>query len=828
MSFVWPYALIALPLALAGVLLLFKSSRRARQRLLGHFATPRLLPLLLASHSPVLRRFKQGILLVGILLTVLALARPQWGYDWQEKQSRGVDVIFVLDTSKSMLTQDVQPNRLERAKLAILDTVEKMGGNRIGLVAFAGDAFLLCPLTLDYDAFRQTLEAVDVNTIARGGTDIGAGLDEAAAALEKSGNHKIIVLLTDGEDLEGEGINEAKALASQNVTIYTVGVGTPQGDIIPIRDANGGTDFVRDQRGQIVKSHLDAATLTSIAEATHGFYQPLGATGEGLAKVYEEGIKKIPEQTLSAQMQRQPIERYQWPLAAGTLLLALEMLIGTRRPSWRRNNLTTVNLADPLPVSAAQRSSIKTPQGSKPPVIATALLLTLFLAAGGRSHAADSPAPDSPAAAQPALSADTALPPPSVPTTTEPAPGAQTGTATTAPAQQYSAKDAQSLFQKGDYLGAAEAYGQAADANPQDGRFRYDQGESLYRGGNYDSAADAFSKTLSSNDLQLQERSYYNLGNTHYRLGEADQKQDPQKTQTSWEQAVKDYQNALELNADDADARYNLGVVKQQLEVLKKQMEQQKQQQNQQDKNGQKQDQQQNQSQNQQQNQSQQNQSQQNQQQNQSGQQNNSQPNQSQNGQKQPQNQSGQQNSSGSPSQSQSQTGQPQPQNQPGQQNSSSGNKPNQQNSPGSQNQPHPGQGGQQKQPGPSPTPGDQNKPQNQGAQPGQKPSDQNQNGQQPQAAAQNGTNPAGQEPGPQNAGQQKAAAAGGTSGAAAASSSTDENQAANGTVVAGGMTREEARQLLDSLKSNEHKLPATNLQNSNAKPSPDQYQKDW
>ncbi len=803
MSFVWPYALIALPLALAGVLLLFKTSQRARQRLLGNFAAQRLLPLLLASHSPVLRRLKQGLLAGGVLLTVLALARPQWGYDWEEKQSRGVDVIFVLDTSKSMLAQDVQPSRLERAKLAILDSVEKMGGNRIGLVAFAGDAFLLCPLTLDYDAFRQTLEAVDVNTIARGGTDIGSGLDEAATALEKSGNHKIIVLLTDGEDLEGEGVNEAKALAEQNVTIYTVGVGTPQGEIIPIRDANGGTDFVRDQRGEIVKSHLDAATLTGIAEATHGFYQPLGATGEGLTRVYEEGIKKIPEQSLSAQMQRQPIERYQWPLGVGALLLAIEMLIGTRRPSWRRSNLATVNLAEPLPVSSARRSSIKPTPERKPPVIAAALLLTLFLGGYGRSEAADSPAATQAAdASQPTQSVQSA----------EPAPPAQTGAAAPTPSQQYSIKEAQSLFQKGDYLGAAEAYGQAADAT-QDGRFRYDQGESLYRGGNFDAAADAFSKTLSSNDLQLQQRAYYNLGNTNFRLGQADIKDDPKKAQASWEDAVKDYQNALELNSNDADARYNLGVVKQQIEELKKQMEQQKQQQD-------KPDQQQNQT---QQNQSQQNQQQNQSQQNQSGQQNDSQQNQPQNSQSQSQNQSGQQKQSSSDnnqnppnasgSQNQSQNGQKQS----GQKNSPSpANKPNQQNSAGPQNQPQQGQRGQQNKPG------DQNQPGNQPDQSGQKPGDQNKNGPQPQPASQ-----AGKEPGQQNAGQTKAAAVGGTSGAAAGSPK-DGDQTVNGTVAAGGMTREEARQLLDSLKSNEHKLPASNLQNSNGKPSTDQYQKDW
>jgi len=811
MSFHWPYALFALPLALAGVLILFKTSARAREQLLGRFAAQRLLPLLLASHSPVLRRIKHGVLAAGVIFTVFALARPQWGYDWQEKQGRGVDVIFVLDTSKSMLTQDVQPNRLERAKLAILDTAEKMGGNRIGLVGFAGDAFLLCPLTLDYDAFRQTLETVDVNTIARGGTDIASGLDEAATALENSGNHKIIVLVTDGEDLAGEGVNEAKALAEQNVTVYTVGVGTAAGDLIPILDPKGGTDFVRDQRGEIVKSHLDADTLTSIANATHGFYQPLGPTGEGLAKVYDEGIKKIPQQDLASQMQRAPVERFQWPLGLGTLLLALEMLVGTRRPSWHKSSMATINLAEPLPVSAAKASTGNKTPSPKPSISAAATLLMFLLLARPSSHAADSPVDTQTAqSAQPATSADTTTPAQTTPPaeSVQPAASVTASTGPTTPAQPSSAKEAQSLFQKGDYLGAAAAYGQAAEANPQDGRFRYNQGESLYRGKDYDAAADAFAKTLSSNDLQLQQQAYYNLGNSHYRLGQADVQQDQKKAQSSWEQAVKDYQNALELNTNDTDAKYNLGVVKAQLEELKKQMEQQKQQQDKKDQDKKDQDKQDNQQQNQsQQNQSQQNQdkqdqSQQNQPQNsQNQQQNKSNPQKSSSGNNQP----SQQNSSNSPNQSQGQSGQ-----QPSPDQSKQNNSQNPQD--------------QKNQSGQKPSPGDQNKPANQSNRPGQKPGDQNKNGQQKQA----GGNQTDKEPEQKNGGQNKAAGATGAGAAAAAATTDKGDQTADGTVVVGAMTREEARQLLDSLKTGERKLPVNQLQNQNAKPPPDQYQKDW
>jgi Ca-activated chloride channel family protein len=832
MSFRWPYMLLALPLILAALLALLATGRRARQRLLAQFAAARLLPVLLASYSPTLRRVKNILLVTGALLVTLALARPQWGYQWQEQHARGVDVVFVLDTSRSMLTEDVQPNRIERAKLAIYDSLEKLSGNRVGLVAFAGDAFLQCPLTLDYDAFRQTLDSVDTHTISQGGTDIAAGLDEAAAALEKSGNHKIIVLLTDGDDLEGQGIDDAKRLAAGNVTVYTVGVGTPQGDIIPIRDAQGRQDFVRDENGQIVKSSLDSKTLTSIAEATGGFYQPLGATGEGLARVFDEGIKKIPQQDLTSQMERQPIEQFQWPLGIGLLLLALESLIGTRRPSWSRQAISTVNLAEPPPILATTKSKSPTPRPNNPaPTIAAVILLGIlgFFIGSPRAAAQTPPAPG-PAANITTSPADSA---PAAASASVPASSAGT---TNTSAKSYSAMAAEDFFKKGDYKSAAEAYGQVADADPNDWRFRYDQGASLYREGDYESAAKAFTQTLGSGNFSLQQGAYYNLGNTQYRLGQDDLKQDPKKTVSSWEDAIKAYQNALELNSNDNDARYNLGLVQKELDELKKQLDQQQkqQQQNQQNQpdqqNKQDQQNQQNQSQNssQNQNQNQQNKQDQQNQQNQSqnspqNQQNNqNQQNQNQSNQNQNQNQSG---SKGDQSQNSSSS-----QNQGGQKNPSNGSQANPSN--GNQNQ------SPQKSPG---NPDQQQQAQNNPSSSGQKPDQQNpgsdqkqaenaqspkpattgQNGNQNQAQSKPGT-----EPGDQKSGQNPATAANSGGNATASGDQAGGNQ----TAVIGVMTQEEARQILDSLKASERKLPASRMepQNPNAKPANGQSQKDW
>ena len=184
-----------------------------------------------------------------------------------------------------MLATDVMPSRLQRAKFSILDFVRRQSHGRVGLVAFAGSAFIQCPLTFDYDAFEETLLSVDDNTIPIPGTDIGRALNEAYRAMDKASRRKMIVLVTDGEDLEKSGVAAAKNLATNGVVVFTIGVGTPAGKEIQFANAAGQMQLVRDAGGQIVRSRLDEQTLREIAEATGGSYYPLGALGEGLTKM---------------------------------------------------------------------------------------------------------------------------------------------------------------------------------------------------------------------------------------------------------------------------------------------------------------------------------------------------------------------------------------------------------------------------------------------------------------------------------------------------------------------------------------------------------------
>lgn len=324
------WLLAALPvLLLLGALFLL--AERHSWRRLQRFAASGLVQRLTQSHSRRrlwLKNFLAGLV---VLLALLSLARPQWGADWEKAETRGIDLMIALDTSRSMLAEDISPNRLERSKLAILDLLESVRGDRVGLIAFAGRAFLQCPLTLDYQAFRQTLAALDTGTIPVGGTDLAAAIDEAEAYFEKTDNERVLILMTDGEDLEADGLERARQAAENGTRVLTVGVGSPDGELIPITAADGQRDFLRDAQGKPVSTRLDEATLRRIAQATGGVYAPLGPTGDGLEQVYAFSLEQMPEEERRESLQRVPIERFQWPLLLALVLLVVESLMSTRR-----------------------------------------------------------------------------------------------------------------------------------------------------------------------------------------------------------------------------------------------------------------------------------------------------------------------------------------------------------------------------------------------------------------------------------------------------------------------------------------------------------------
>lgn len=323
----WLWLALLTPALLVG---LHRYAAWARRRQLARVVAPELREDLLRSHSPARRALKHGLLVATVALLGLAMARPQWGEQPEMMQALGEDILFVLDCSRSMLATDVRPNRLTRAKYGIFDFVQRHGRGRVGLVAFAGQAFLQCPLTFDYDAFGEALTAVDEKTIPVPGTDIGRALDEAFRAMEKNDRRKILVLLTDGEDLEQGGVRTAQELAARRVVVFTLGVGTPAGSSIQFVNEQGATEMVRDSKGSPVQSRLDETALRAIAEATRGSYQPLGYLGEGMNRV-RHAVQASTDWPDASRMRKLGVDRFHVPVAAVLVLLVGESLVGTRR-----------------------------------------------------------------------------------------------------------------------------------------------------------------------------------------------------------------------------------------------------------------------------------------------------------------------------------------------------------------------------------------------------------------------------------------------------------------------------------------------------------------
>ena len=331
MSFGAPQWFLGLPLIPALIVLFVWAERRGAKRL-QEFVSVRLLPQLAGTVNRFRRLLRFGLLLLGFALAIVSLAQPQWGYTFQDVQRKGLDLIFAVDTSRSMLSNDVQPSRLERVKLALQDLINELQGDRVGLIAFAGRAFVQAPLTIDYSAVAESIADLDSKTIPEGGTNISQAITLAVETFGKSAlGNRALIIFTDGEELSGDAAKSAKAAADAGVRIFTVGVGTPEGSLIPVTGEDGGTAFVKDTSDQVVKSKLDEKRLKEIAQATGGFYLHLENGPRSMKQIYTEGLGKMQAAEFDVRLSRRPIERYEWPLGAAVLALAMSMLIGERK-----------------------------------------------------------------------------------------------------------------------------------------------------------------------------------------------------------------------------------------------------------------------------------------------------------------------------------------------------------------------------------------------------------------------------------------------------------------------------------------------------------------
>jgi Ca-activated chloride channel homolog len=322
-------------LPMTGFALIVKHRRRRRS--MAQFAEPALLTrLTLEDHKG--RRFMKGILILcGLGILLLALAGPRWGNRYQEVSRKGVDIMFLVDVSRSMMVEDVKPNRLERARREIIDFIKVVEGDRIGLTAFAGAAFVQCPLTLDYAALEMFLGVLQPGIIPVSGTDIGAAIETGMSAFDfKTETDKVMLLITDGEDNENRGLEAARDASRQGVKIFIFGIGDPSGGPVPAGSEQGG--FTKDGDGKLVLSKLDERTLQDLASVTGGGYVRSVAGDLDLDMLYFEGIKqKTKAQTLKSGKIKVYEERFNVFVLMALLLLLVEGLLeDKRRPAARK------------------------------------------------------------------------------------------------------------------------------------------------------------------------------------------------------------------------------------------------------------------------------------------------------------------------------------------------------------------------------------------------------------------------------------------------------------------------------------------------------------
>ncbi len=530
-SWLWG-GLVLLPL----LLLRLASHLRAARQLPG-LVSPRLAHRLVNGAGPARRWTVFALQSLAIACLFAALARPQWGYEEIETEFDARNLLLAIDTSRSMMADDLPPNRLSRAKLAAKDIVLSLPDDRIGLVAFAGRPFLQAPLTSDHEAVLEAIDQLDTETIPRGGTNLSAAVALALETVKEAElGPSALVLFSDGEALEGldEVERTRKRAAEAGLTVLAVGVGTAGGAIIPETDDAGQIlpgVFVKDENGQVVRTRLTTEALRALA-ADGGHYLHLGGASP-LTQIVDRIRQRIASSREEGETTRRPIERFLWPLSAAFALLVLSHLVPLL---WLKPKPAPVRLGA---AKGRQRAS---------PVALSVLLCGI--------HASL-----------------TAADPLAV---------------------------GQASFAQGDYAEALAAYeGRVEEASSQRARARLHLGigAAAYRLEDYERAAEAYGAALAEGKGGQRSAAHYNLGNTLFRSGEAalasassgagdpDAMRSPasraetvERAIRDWEGAIEHFESSLAIDPDDSHAAHNLEYVKKRLEELKRQQEQEQQQ----------------------------------------------------------------------------------------------------------------------------------------------------------------------------------------------------------------------------------------------------------
>lgn len=324
------YLLWAVPVAIG----FYLYARHQRRRAMALFVETGILGRIRITVSSARRGWKAALLVSALVLLALALTRPGWNPKPTTIQRRGRDIVFLLDVSKSMLAEDLAPTRLERAKLAVRDCLERVQGDRVALVAFAGSSTVKCPLTLDYGFFGMMLDNVSTDSIARGGTIIGDAIRKTLDEVfdDQQRQYKDIILITDGEDHDSFPVEAAKLAGERGVRILAIGLGDEnEGRRIPITDESGNRTFMK-HNGREVWTKLDADTLRKMANATEGGKYLNVATGAfDLGQIYQQLVATAEKKELESKTMQRYEEKFQIFLGMVFLLLCCEAAISERR-----------------------------------------------------------------------------------------------------------------------------------------------------------------------------------------------------------------------------------------------------------------------------------------------------------------------------------------------------------------------------------------------------------------------------------------------------------------------------------------------------------------
>jgi Ca-activated chloride channel homolog len=324
------YALLLIPFFSILFIIYMNWKRSAVRRFGEPIVISQLMPL--ASGNKLILKFVILMLAFGFL--VIGLANPQIGSKLEKIQRKGADLVIALDVSNSMLSQDIRPDRLTRAVQGISKLIDRLEGDRIGIVVFAGKAYVQLPITTDYSAAKMFLSTISTQMVPSQGTAIGDAIDLSLESFREDERSKAIIIITDGENHEGNVLESAQAAAEKGIKIFTIGMGSPEGSPIPVYDASGRqTGYKTDRQGQTIISKLDETTLQQMASAGNGIYVRASTGQDGLTRILDE-INALEKQEIETKMFSEYEGRFQYFLAISLFFLILEFFVPERKSRW--------------------------------------------------------------------------------------------------------------------------------------------------------------------------------------------------------------------------------------------------------------------------------------------------------------------------------------------------------------------------------------------------------------------------------------------------------------------------------------------------------------